>query len=79
MPSALRACASWRQCSNSLSILGLPSKQNPSCLCFFLAFLYFLVIPDYERMAPVYFLDLYLLIIQIFLLSFSVSSFFSGV
>lgn len=31
----------------------------------FLPFLYVLVIPDYERMAPIYFLDLYLLIIQL--------------
>lgn len=69
MPSALRACASWRQYSNSLLIWGLPSKRNPPCFCFFLAFLYFLVIPDYERMAPIHFLDLYLLIIQLFSLS----------
>lgn len=73
-PSTLRACASWRQCSNSLLILRF--TEQVESLLFFVSFwpfsFCFLVIPDYERTAPIYFLDLYLLIIQLFSLSFSV-------
>lgn len=51
MPSALWACASWRQRYNSCLVFGFTKQAESLLFLVFFAILYFLVIPDYERMA----------------------------